>query len=48
MPLSFQGFGFTALLIMVAVLSASQLVRYLRERFHDSKNNSGHKIKVDG
>ncbi len=47
MPLSFQGFGFTALLLMVAVLSASQLVRYLRERF-EHKHGSADKIKVDG
>jgi hypothetical protein len=32
MPLSFQGFGFTGLLIMVAVLSVSQLFRYLRKK----------------
>lgn len=43
MPLSFQGFGFTALLIMLAVLSASQLVRYVRERRQHSKHG-----KVDG
>jgi hypothetical protein len=45
MPLSFQGFGFTALLIMLAVLSASQLVRYVRER-----QRSKHRTvdKVDG
>lgn len=43
MPLSFQGFGFTALLIMLAVLSASQLVRYVRGKVQDSKHR-----KVDG
>jgi hypothetical protein len=34
MPLSFQGFGFTALMLMLAVLSISQAVRYLRDYFH--------------
>jgi hypothetical protein len=34
MPLSYQGFGFTAILVMVAVLSAAQLLRFLKERFH--------------
>jgi hypothetical protein len=33
MPLSYQGFGFTAILVMVAILSAAQLLRYLKERF---------------
>ncbi len=32
MPLSYQGFGFTAILVMVAILSAGQLLKYLRER----------------
>jgi hypothetical protein len=32
-PLSYQGFGFTAILVMVAILSAAQLLKYLRERF---------------
>lgn len=32
MPLSFQGFGFTGILIMVAVLCVSQLFKYLRKR----------------
>jgi hypothetical protein len=32
LPLSYQGFGFTAILVIVAVLSAGQLLRYLRER----------------
>jgi hypothetical protein len=33
MPLSYQGFGFTAILVMVAILSTAQLLRYLKERF---------------
>jgi hypothetical protein len=36
MPLSYQGFGFTAILVMVAILSAAQLVKYLKERFQHS------------
>jgi hypothetical protein len=32
MPLSFQGFGFTAILIMVAVVCLGHLVKYLKER----------------
>ena len=31
-PLSYQGFGFTAILVMIAILSASQLLKYLKER----------------
>jgi hypothetical protein len=33
-PLSYQGFGFTAIMVMVAILSAAQLAKYLRERYH--------------
>jgi hypothetical protein len=38
-PLSYQGFGFTAILVMVVILSAGQLLKFLRERFqhHRSK-----------
>ena len=36
-PLSYQGFGFTAILVMVAILSAAQLLKYLKERFHTSQ-----------
>ena len=32
-PLSYQGFGFTAILLMVGILSAAQLLKYLKERF---------------
>ena len=32
-PLSYQGFGFTAILVMVAILSAAHLLKYLKERF---------------
>jgi hypothetical protein len=34
MPLSYQGFGFTAISLMLLVLTAGQLIRYLRDRFH--------------
>jgi hypothetical protein len=33
-PLSYQGFGFTAILVMVGILSVAQLLKYLKERFH--------------
>jgi len=32
-PLSYQGFGFTAILVMVGILSAAHLLKYLKERF---------------
>jgi len=43
-PLSYQGFGFTAILLMVGILSAAQLLKYLKERFlqhqkDETKNN---------
>lgn len=31
MPLSYQGFGFTSILLMVAVLVIIQLVKHLRD-----------------
>jgi hypothetical protein len=31
-PLSYQGFGFTAILMMVGILSVAQLLKYLKER----------------
>jgi hypothetical protein len=34
MPFSFFGFGFTAILLMLAILSAAEGVKFLRERFH--------------
>jgi hypothetical protein len=40
LPLSYQGFGFTAILMMVGILSAAQLLKYLRERFHHHRNRS--------
>jgi len=32
-PLSYQGFGFTAILLMVGILSAAQLLKYLKDRY---------------
>ena len=31
-PLSYQGFGFTAIMLMVGILSVAQLLKYLREK----------------
>jgi len=31
-PLSYQGFGFTAILVMVGILSVAHLLKYLKER----------------
>jgi hypothetical protein len=39
-PLSYQGFGFTAILVMVAILSAGQLLKYLKVRFIDSRKDN--------
>lgn len=38
-PFSYQGFGFTAILVMVGILSVAQLLKYLKERFlkHEEK-----------
>ena len=33
LPFSYQGFGFTAILVMVGILSLGQLVKYLRDRY---------------
>lgn len=33
MPLSYNGLGFTAILIMIAVLATGQGIRYLKERY---------------
>jgi hypothetical protein len=34
LPLSYQGFGFTAILLMVLILSMVEGVKYLKARFH--------------
>ena len=42
-PLSYQGFGFTAIVLMVAILSATQLMKYLKDRFfrrHEDETHS--------
>lgn len=39
MPLSYNGLGFTAILIMITVLSISEAVKYVRGRV----NNHHHK-----
>lgn len=45
MPLSYQGFGFTAILVMVAILSAGQLLKYLKERFQHPQRTGIQKIE---
>ncbi len=44
-PFSYQGFGFTAILLMIAILSISQFVSYLKER-NDSKSKA-QSVKAD-
>ena len=39
-PLSYQGFGFTAILMMVGILSLGQLLKYLRERSQQHRDGS--------
>ncbi|MDP4148510.1 MAG: hypothetical protein Q8927_01565 [Bacteroidota bacterium] len=34
LPLSYQGFGFTAILLMVLILSVVEGVKYIRGRMH--------------
>lgn len=41
-PLSYQGFGFTAILLMVVILSVAQLFKYLRERFNSHHKDETH------
>jgi hypothetical protein len=38
-PLSYQGFGFTAILVMVGILSVAHLLKYLKERFFQHHEN---------
>ena len=38
MPLSYQGFGFTALMLMLAVLVAGQAIRHLKNRYHKGQD----------
>ena len=34
LPFSYQGFGFTAIILMVLILTAVEGAKYLKERFH--------------
>ena len=44
-PLSYQGFGFTAILVMVGILSAAHLLKYLKERFfHRQEENRAESV----
>jgi hypothetical protein len=43
-PLSYQGFGFTAILVMVGILSVAQLLKYLKERFLQNQKEETKKI----
>jgi hypothetical protein len=44
-PLSYQGFGFTAILVMVGILSSAHLLKYLKERFlHDQENKKAERV----
>jgi|GEM_PF-500025 hypothetical protein len=47
MPLSYQGFGFTAILVMTGILSAAQLVKYGKDRFQQVRNRSAEKGNSD-
>ncbi len=42
MPLSFQGFGFTAIMLMLAVLTINQAIRSLRNYFHNNKHQKNY------
>jgi len=41
MPLSYQGFGFTAILLMLGVLIINQVIIFIKDYFH--KNNQKEK-----
>lgn len=34
MPISYNTVGFTAIIIMVAILSINELAKYLKQRYH--------------
>ncbi len=42
MPLSYNSFGFTAILIMVGVLAIGQAIRYIKERSHNHSHKQEH------
>jgi hypothetical protein len=47
-PLSYQGFGFTAILVMVGILSAAHLLKYLKERFfHHQEDKKAQRVKLN-
>ena len=47
-PLSYQGFGFTAILMMVGILSVAQLLKYLKERFfHRPEDDKAQRSKLN-
>jgi hypothetical protein len=47
-PLSYQGFGFTAILVMVGILSVAHLLKYLKERFyHRHENTKAQRSKLN-
>jgi len=41
MPLSYQGFGFTTIVLMVMILAAAQLIKYIRE---DDRKQEQHRL----
>jgi hypothetical protein len=45
-PLSYQGFGFTAILMMVGILSVGQLLKYLRERYQHQRAKKAQSMKA--
>jgi hypothetical protein len=46
-PLSYQGFGFTAIILMVAILSAAQLLKFLKDRFlHQPKDETNNTERI--
>jgi hypothetical protein len=47
-PLSYQGFGFTAILVMVGILSVAHLLKYLKERlFHHQEDKKAQRSKLN-
>src|ERR1700712_5798757 len=46
-PLSYQGFGFTAILVMVGILSFAHLLKFLKERFsHQQEDKKAERSKL--
>jgi len=42
MPLSYNSFGFTAILIMICVLAAGQAISYLKEKYENRHHKQQH------